>query len=210
MQPEMTDKEQIEQVKQWMKEYGWAILIAVVIGLGGSYGWRTWKGRQQSKKAEASDLYAAMQVMADEKNQSKLNDYANQLVSKHPKSVYASLGKLLQAQQQANAHQYTDAVTSINWVINYADPSVVKDMAYFSMSAVDMQQKKDQQALAELDKVSATFAPVVWQQKAMVYQQMNDSAKAVAALNKSKQLYTKDKLSNPLLDILLAQYPIKK
>ena len=206
----MTDREQADQVRQWLKSYTLPIILAVALGVGGSYLYRGWQSRKVQSNTNASDLYADMLTFAYTKDYNNLNQAASQLVRSYPDSVYSSMGKLVQAQQQAAQKQYQAAIKSLHWVLTNTKAVPVRDMAEFSLAGVYAQQQKPYKSLKELDKISSSYAPMVWQQKAMVYQQMNDSAKAVSALIKAKQLYQKDNIPNPLLDILLAQYPVSK
>ena len=43
----------------------------------------------------------------------------------------------------------------------------------------------------------------------MIYKFMKQDGKAVAALEQAKKLYVANKLRNPMIDILLAQYPVQ-
>ena len=42
MSDHLTDEEQVEKVKAWLKENGTSIVAGVVIGLGGIFGWQFW------------------------------------------------------------------------------------------------------------------------------------------------------------------------
>ena len=145
----MTDKEQAEQVKQWFSNYGWPIGIAIVVGLGGSYGYKTWREHKAAAQANASDLYASMQIAAYENQADKVSSFGNELTKNYPASVYAGLGKLLQAQQQATSGNYAQAATSLSWVFKNVKSPVVLDIAHFSMAGVDMAQNKSRANLIQ-------------------------------------------------------------
>ncbi len=40
----LTEDEQADRVKQWLQENGLFILAGVVLGLGGLFGWQSWRG----------------------------------------------------------------------------------------------------------------------------------------------------------------------
>ncbi len=208
-QHNLSNKEERDQVVGWLKTYSLPIIIAIIIGLGGNYVYRTWQARQELSVEGASNLFAASQVMAYEGNTAELANYTTELVNKYPHSNYASMGQLLKAQQLAAAKQYDAANASVNWVLSNSKDAVMLDMANFSAAGILLQQNKGADALVTLDKISPIFAPAVWEQKALAYQAMNQPAQAVAALEKAKQLYAAVQVPNPLLNILLAQYPTK-
>lgn len=208
-QHNLSNKEERDQVVGWLKTYSLPIIIAIIIGLGGNYVYRTWQARQELSVEGASNLFAASQVMAYEGNTAELANYTTELVNKYPHSNYASMGQLLKAQQLAAAKQYDAANASVNWVLSNSKDAVMLDMANFSAAGILLQQNKGADALVTLDKISPIFAPAVWEQKALAYQAMNQPSQAVAALEKAKQLYAAVQVPNPLLNILLAQYPTK-
>ncbi len=208
-QHNLSSKEEKEQVVNWLKAYSLPIIIAIVIGLGGGYLYRTWQARKELSVEGASNLYAASQVMAYEGNTKALATYTTELVNKYPHSNYASMGQLLAAQQLAAEKNYAAASVNVNWVLQHSENTVMLDMAHFAAAGILLQQNKATDALAELNKVSATFAPAAWEQKALAYQVMQQPDQAVAALEKAKQLYAAVQVPNPLLNILLAQYPVK-
>ncbi|MEE8379595.1 MAG: tetratricopeptide repeat protein [Gammaproteobacteria bacterium] len=57
-----SDKEQLEQFKKWFQENGMSLVLGVVLGLGGVYGWRGWQSYQVSEAEKLSaELTVALQ-----------------------------------------------------------------------------------------------------------------------------------------------------
>ena len=38
-----TDEEQIEAIKKWFEDNGISLVLAIVLGLGGTFGYRAWE-----------------------------------------------------------------------------------------------------------------------------------------------------------------------
>ena len=55
------EHEQSERVRGWLRENGAALVIGVVLALGGIFGFRQWQGYQDAQAAMASDFYTAVQ-----------------------------------------------------------------------------------------------------------------------------------------------------
>ena len=49
----LTDEQEAERARQWLRENGLFILAGVVLGLGGLFGWQQW---ESSKLSEAGDI----------------------------------------------------------------------------------------------------------------------------------------------------------
>lgn len=57
MAEEKTDEEQIEALKAWWDENGTKTLAALVLVIGGYFGWETWSNNIQLQSQQASDLW---------------------------------------------------------------------------------------------------------------------------------------------------------
>mgnify|MGYP000314297604 FL=1 len=57
MNDHLTDEEQVEKVKAWLKENGMSIVAGVVIALGGIFGLQYWKSYQAAQSAAGADAY---------------------------------------------------------------------------------------------------------------------------------------------------------
>ena len=43
MEAYSSDQEQIDAIKNWLRENGMAIFVGVAVGFGGLYGWQYWQ-----------------------------------------------------------------------------------------------------------------------------------------------------------------------
>ena len=53
----LSDEEQGERAKQWLRENLLFIVAGVVLGLGGLYGWQEWQVFTANKAGDASELF---------------------------------------------------------------------------------------------------------------------------------------------------------
>ena len=44
----LTDEQQAEVVKRWLRQNGLFMVLGVVLGLGGLFGWNSWQDRQEA------------------------------------------------------------------------------------------------------------------------------------------------------------------
>jgi predicted negative regulator of RcsB-dependent stress response len=97
-----SEKEQLEQIKGWLRENGLSIVLGIVLGLGGVYGWRGW----QSHKVNVSEGYSAritsveQHIAAEKYDQAVLE--AESLMGDAGASLYADMSRLLDQQSVLN------------------------------------------------------------------------------------------------------------
>ena len=56
----LTEQEQIQQLKNWLKQYGPTIIAGVVLALGMSWGWHYYQNYRNNILAQASLVYDEM------------------------------------------------------------------------------------------------------------------------------------------------------
>ena len=93
----LSDKEQLERVRQWWRENGWVLLGGVVIGLLGIYGYRQYFVYQDGQSEAAAALYATVKQATDDSNAAAAETAYEQLRADHPDHAYTYQAALLLA-----------------------------------------------------------------------------------------------------------------
>ena len=60
MAEHLSDEEQLQILKNWWKETGTTLVVAVLVGLIAYFGFQWWKNSQQQKAEQASALYSEL------------------------------------------------------------------------------------------------------------------------------------------------------
>ena len=60
MEQYRTEEEQVEALGRWWKENGRSMVVAVVVALGGVFGWQAWQANELRQQEQASDLYQVL------------------------------------------------------------------------------------------------------------------------------------------------------
>ncbi|MDD9840559.1 hypothetical protein BZG15_31860, partial [Escherichia coli] len=55
-----TENEQVDAIKQFLKNYGLTIILALVIGVGGIWGWKYWQSHQANRLQESAGEFATI------------------------------------------------------------------------------------------------------------------------------------------------------
>jgi predicted negative regulator of RcsB-dependent stress response len=122
-----TEEEQVEALRRWWDENGRSTVVAIVLALGGAFGWQAWQGHNQSQRDAASDLYQAMLSqsaaggMTDQQREVAIG-LAERLKAEFPDSTYAQFAALQLARGAVETDDLAQAEAELRWVLGSADP----------------------------------------------------------------------------------------
>jgi len=142
-----TEEEQVDQIKKWLKTNGPQIIIGIVIGLAGIWGWGFYGDYQEKQSQNARALYLNY---ATDTNNSAAYD---QLLTDHGSSSYADQATLLMAKQLFSNENYQSALSLIE-PLTQSEDSAISSIATLRAATVYFQMGQHERALAELDTLS--------------------------------------------------------
>ena len=102
-------------------------VLAVVLVIGGYFGWQFWGTHQQEQMTEASDVYREMiDVIAGQQpgsllsdaQQAQINSIADQLKDDYSRSAYAQFAALVKAKLAVDANDLDSAATELQWAMD--------------------------------------------------------------------------------------------
>lgn len=146
----LEEQEQLDQIKDFWKQYGNLITWVLILGLGALAafsGWRYWQGEQAAKAAVLfNDLEAAAQAGDLERTARAFKD----MTERYPRTTYAEQAGLLAAKAQAERNQPDAARASLQWVIDHADEPAYQAVARLRLAGLLLDQKKLDEAAQQL------------------------------------------------------------
>ncbi len=148
---DLEEQDKIAELKSWWSRYGNAVTAVVVVAALAFAGWNGWKWWQGKQATEASALYYAISEGINKNETAKIKDATAQLLERYPSTAYAPRGALLAAKAAFEAGDSAQARTHLEWVIAKAREDELKTMARIRLSAVLLDLKQYDQALAVLD-----------------------------------------------------------
>src|SRR5436190_1162532 len=107
----LTEQEQIQQLKTWLKQYAPTILLGILLSLALSYGWHYYQNYKTNLLTNASVLYDQMLGLYGSNQAGKGVANADQIIRDYPKTPYASLSALLLAREAVQNKKFDEAVT---------------------------------------------------------------------------------------------------
>ena len=127
MADHLSEEEQIEALKRWWAANGIPTIAAVVLVIGGYFGWQYWEQQQEIQTNQASEVYLDMiEIVSateageqlDSTQQAQINLSADQLKDNHSDSAYAQFAAMLKAKLAVDNGDLDGAVNELNWALN--------------------------------------------------------------------------------------------
>lgn len=190
-----TEEEQVEAIKKWWRENGTSILLALVLGLGGYFGWNYWKSNQQEKTEVASALYNQLIQMVAVNQGQALNDttkdqmktLANELKNNFSGTTYSDFGALFVARFAADEGNYDAAAQELKALAENSKQEPIKYTAQARLAQVYIQQDMLNEALALVATTpDAAFAPQFAEAKGDVLYRQGKLTEAVKAYQEAQ------------------------
>ncbi|MBV1790528.1 tetratricopeptide repeat protein [Marinobacterium sp. D7] len=143
-----TEEEQIEAIKNWWKENGRSLLLAIVVALAAVLGWQGWQKRQAAQATNASityqelvDAVLALRSAPDVDAQRATAEHlAGTLKSDYSDSGYAVLASLLMAKVNVDNGAFDKALDDLGWVQQNAEQDELKQLALQRIARIRLAQ----------------------------------------------------------------------
>lgn len=156
-----TEEQQVQAIKDWWKKNGTSVIVGLVLGLGGVYGWKQYTSYQINQKQAASAAYqAALDSYADSEGSDPavLSQSIEQL---NAGSNYQDLAKLTLTKALVEKGEYDQAAQTLQSVVA-TSPEPIKSVAAIRLARVQAQLEQFDASLATLASVtSADYASIV-------------------------------------------------
>lgn len=166
----LTEQEQIEILKNWIKQYSVVIIVGIALAVLITSGYHFWQDRQSRIFSHASSVYDEMMGMRVQNNNQAALLQANKILKHYPKLVYGQLAALMIARDAALQGDYTHAATQLNWVIEKSDSPAIRQIARLRLARLFIAQEKPDEALNILNtEDDATFKGLTQEIKGDAY-----------------------------------------
>jgi len=147
---DLEEQEQIDELKTWWKMHGnlvTAVVVAVAVAVVGWLGWNRWQGTQS---AQASAIYAGVQVATVQQDAKRARELTGELIDKYSGTSYAGLAALLSAKAQADGGDAKSAQAQLAWATDNAKDEGVRDLARLRLAALLLDDKAYDEATKRL------------------------------------------------------------
>lgn len=182
----LTEQEQVEQLKAWVKQYGPTILLGILIALIVISGFRYWQDYRNKVLLRASAIYDEMITDRANNNSTGTVTLATQLITHYKHTPYASLAALMLAREAILSKNNQDALHHLEWVIRHGSNNSLREIALIRSARILIANNQAKAALDQLTSVyDKHFEGLADEVKGDAYLALNDSLSARKAYEKA-------------------------
>jgi predicted negative regulator of RcsB-dependent stress response len=147
---ELSEQEQWERLKGWVRSNGPQVLILVAVMLLGWYGWKWWQGRGTAEALAAGAAYQKILATFDEGKPVEAVAQIEALRSEHPDSPYVGAADMVAARVYVEDNQLDKAAAQLKRVAESAKDEKLRPVAQLRLARV-------QSAMGQYDAALATL-----------------------------------------------------
>ncbi len=198
----LTEQEQIEILKNWIKQYSLVILGGIALAIIVITSWRYWQERQYKILSHASAVYDEMLTKRMQNDTVATQVQAQKLFSHYTKTIYGQMAPFMLARDAIASKNYPEAEKQLNWVLDNSNTNSFRQIARIRLARIKIAQQKPDEAIKILQTVEdKTFNGLTDEIKGDAYFAMNDIGKAREAYQRALSELPNAEVIRPLLQM---------
>jgi predicted negative regulator of RcsB-dependent stress response len=135
-----SEQEQIETIKRWWKDNGTALVLGLVVGIGGLAGYRYWDASQTAQAEGASINYEMMLQLLNDRRIDDAEKTGLAVIENYPATPYARMSSLLLAKLAADEGEYDKAETLLRPLAEDAKDAEIQAIANARLARLALAQ----------------------------------------------------------------------
>jgi predicted negative regulator of RcsB-dependent stress response len=147
----LSEKEQWEQIKAWLRDNGLWIIAGIAVGAAALGGWRWYQDRVDNVGAQAGAKYTQVVEAFGRGDRTQAFVLLGELERDYSSSPYVDQGKLMAARIYVDSGDLDKAVAELQAVTEHSKDSELALLARLRLARVQIAQNKADAALATLN-----------------------------------------------------------
>jgi predicted negative regulator of RcsB-dependent stress response len=183
----LSEKEQWEQIKAWLRDNGLWIIAGIAVGAAALGGWRWYQDHVDSVGAQANAKYTQVLEAFGRGDRTQGFVLLGELERDYSSSPYVDQGRLMAARMYVDSGDLDKAVPELQVVTEHSKDSELALLARLRLARVQIAQNKADAALATLNGVKpGAFEPRYHEILGDAYYAKGDKATALKEYLKAK------------------------
>lgn len=146
----LSEKEQVEEIRQWFRENGWYLFGGAAIVVLGYFGYNQYRAWQDRVGEQAAAVYLELRQVVEDDDRATADSLLAQLASEFPDSPYLDQGRLLLA--EANLIRDPErSIAELSAVVERDGDDGLVNIARLRLARVLAYQEQYDRALAVLN-----------------------------------------------------------
>jgi predicted negative regulator of RcsB-dependent stress response len=150
----LTDDEQWEAIKLFVRENAIWLLAGVALAFGIVYGMRFYQGHRMTQEMNAAAQFDLLTAAVDANDRTGARRTALSIVQAYPASPYADQAELMLARLSIDEGQDVNAITELTHVMNESKDTQLRQIARLRLARVLIDQGKPDDAISTLAGVA--------------------------------------------------------
>ncbi len=178
----LTERDQWEALKGWLKENGPWMVAGVIIGVAGLFGYRWWEERQTERAHAAQARYTDVLAALTRNDRTRAAELVDQLRGELGGTPYSDQAQLVLARAHVEARELDAAARRLRDVMDNSKDEALRLVARERLARVQLAQDRPDETLATLaGGSSGAFQPRFEELRGDALLRKGDSAGAIAA-----------------------------
>jgi predicted negative regulator of RcsB-dependent stress response len=151
----LSEKEQLDAIREWWREYGWYLLGGVIVGVAILTGYRQYGNYQLDQAEAASALYQELRTAISDDADAEALSVLEQLRSDYASSAYADQAGMLITVMHLSNQSARLAIDELRYVLDTTSDDHLSLVATGRLARLLVSAGREDEALTVLDSVEA-------------------------------------------------------
>lgn len=143
----LSEKEQIEQLREWWSENGNYVVGGIVLGVALLFGWNTWRSTITANQVEASIVYEDLMAEVADGEVEAAEAKADNLYVNFAKTAYAAQARLAMARLYMDTGRDQDAAEELRALAESDEDPALRNVGMLRLAKVLLYQNKPQEVV---------------------------------------------------------------
>ncbi len=148
----LTDEQQAERAREWIRENGLYIAAGVVLGLGGLFGWQQWGDWQTQRAGDASIVWEQMRDAIEGGRYNEVDESLALLEQEYAATPYLDQARLALARMYIDRNDAEAAIAQLRMLVAKAGDRQLQKVAELRLVQLLIAEQQYDEALALLGK----------------------------------------------------------
>ena len=148
---DLQEQEQLEELKDWWKEYGNLVILGIALAALAIAGFQGWRYYRHSQSLAAVALYEQLEQAERAGDGRKAREIAGEIVAKYGSTPYGAFAALSAARVSFEGGDLAEAKSQLTWAVEHARRDEIRDIARLRLAGVLLDEKNYGEALQLVD-----------------------------------------------------------
>lgn len=205
----LSEKEQLEQIRNWWQEYGWYLIGGAALGGVLLFGWTRFQSYQQQRVEIASALYDELFAAVTDRADVRATELLTELRTEYASSPYTDQAALLIASLRLDQQQPEAAVDELRFVLEDTDDAELALIVRLRLARLLLHLDRFEEVLALLDDVEpGRFSGRFSELRGDVYLEQGDAERARTAYLEAYNTEYSEVVDRNILQMKIDDLPV--